>query len=119
MVRAKDMIKIESYIPNAFDSSKAMFFITTDGTIENDNFLKISFGIGDIAANIAIDSHKLSFTYENPILKEQLTDIQNSSLTMKKVPIPISLITNKLLPLCPCSCNMWKDCFNYFQYLIN
>ena len=68
-------------------------------TIENDNFLKISFGIGDIAANIAIDSHKLSFTYENPILKEQLTDIQNSSLTMKKVPIPISLITNKLLPV--------------------
>ena len=33
-----DMIKIESYIPNAFDSSKAMFFITTDGTVENDNY---------------------------------------------------------------------------------
>ncbi len=67
--------------------------------IDSTNFLKIRFGTGDISADITIDSHKLSFTYENELLKEQLNDIQNSSLVMKNVPIPISLIENRMLPL--------------------
>jgi len=35
-----DLIKIESYIPNAFDSDNAMFFITTNGNIKDERHKK-------------------------------------------------------------------------------
>ena len=33
-----DLVKIESYIPNVLSSESAMFFITTKGNIEDDNY---------------------------------------------------------------------------------
>ena len=67
--------------------------------INNKNFLKVRFGRGSIPANVVVDTHKLSFTYENPLLKDQLRTIQTDSLTMNNVPIPVSLIYNRLLPV--------------------
>ena len=67
--------------------------------INNKSFLKVRFGKGDIPANIVIDTHKLSLTYENPLLKDQLRSIQKDSLYLKNVPIAISLIHNRVLPV--------------------
>ena len=96
----KKTIKLKESYPSSEEWPKR---ITTDRiwyrNIKNSNFLTIRFGTGNINANIIIDSHKLSFTYENSILKEQLTEIQKLPLTMENVPVPISLIDNNYLPI--------------------
>ena len=101
---ANFVTKKANYIKRKYPSSEEWQKRVLDNTIWNrdidsDDFLTLRFGTGDIQADINIDSHKLSFTYENPILKEQLNDIQNYSLSMKNTPIPISLTKNSFLPI--------------------
>ena len=81
--------------------------------ISDIDFLNIRLGVGDRKSHIKIDARVEEFSLEDDNLKEEVEKIIETPLTLLKVPITVSLIEDKILPL------IIEPNFPYKKQLIN
>lgn len=67
--------------------------------ISDSDFLTIRLGIGNKDADIKINAKIEEFSLDDDNLKDQVVEVVNSPLVMTQVPITVSLLKNKILPL--------------------
>ena len=67
--------------------------------LSDSDFLTVRLGIGTKKANIKIKSQLEEFSLDDDNLKDQVETIVNTPLIMNNVPITVSLVENRVLPL--------------------
>ena len=70
-----------------------------DREIFDNDFLNIMLGIGNQPANIIVSAPRKAFEIEEDNLKDMVDSIRNTKLELKNIPISISIIDNKILPI--------------------
>lgn len=81
--------------------------------ISDSDFLNIRLGIGNRNSHLKIDVKTEEFSLEDDNLKDEVEKIKETPLVLMKVPITISLIEDKILPL------IIENDFFYKKQLIN
>ena len=85
---------LDSIVSNVYNKNKEIW----NREIFDNDFLSITVGIGNIPADITIDSSKKGFTMISDELKECVDEIANTNFELESVPITVSLIKNRILP---------------------
>ena len=88
-------ISIETIIKNIMENNVNVW----DREVFDSDFLNIMLGIGNQPANIKIEAPKKNFEMEQDSLKEMVQNIKNTKLELKDIPISLSIMNNKLLPI--------------------
>ena len=88
-------ISIETIIKNIDEKSNNIW----DRDIFDTDFLDVMLGIGDMPASLKLNASKNSFELEEDNLKEMLKGVVDTKLVLNNVPIVLSIIDNRLLPI--------------------
>ena len=67
--------------------------------IKDDDFLSIRLGTGNLKPSLKVTSTMEEFSLNDDNLKEKVSEIVNKKLILENIPITVSLIKNKILPV--------------------
>jgi len=67
--------------------------------ITDNDFLKIRLGIGNKKSAIKLSINKLAFDIDKDVLNTEAQELSEQQLILNQVPIPISLVSNDVLPI--------------------
>ena len=100
IVKQEDIIKynnisIEMIVKNIMEDSVNIW----DREVFDSDFLNIMLGVGNRPADIYITAPKSAFDIEEDSLKEMLDNVSSTKLELKDIPISISIIDNRILPI--------------------
>jgi S-DNA-T family DNA segregation ATPase FtsK/SpoIIIE len=85
---------LDSIVNNIYNKSKEIW----NRELFDNDFLSITIGIGNIPADITVESSKRGFTMINDELKDCVEEIANTKFELENVPITVSLINDRILP---------------------
>ena len=87
-------ISLDMIINNISDKG-----ILWDREIFDNDFLTLMLGIGNRPAQITIQAPQKSFELEDDDLKDMVESIKGTKLELKNIPITLSIMDNKVLPI--------------------
>ena len=79
--------------------------------ITDSDFLSIRLGIGSIHPHLTIEAHLDDFSMEDDNLRQEVVSIINKELQIDEVPITVSLIEDKVLPIIVDNLHPYKQQF--------
>ena len=85
--------------------------------ITDNDFLDIRLGLGDKKSAIKLNFSKLAYDIEKDVLNQEAQKLSEEKLTLTNVPITISLVENKILPLVISNDYLYRSQFINFLLL--